>query len=200
VRAQLGIADNAWVVGSVGRLAPEKNQGLLIDAMGPMLDPRRHLVIVGDGPERQHLAERARATWRPELVHFTGPRQDIEQLLSAFDVFALTSASEGLPLVLLEAMAAGLPVVSTAVGGVPDLVEDQVTGFLVEPSSPSALMTKLIWLSGRPQKALDVAATARGRVLDRHSTERMTADYDALYARVTRRARATRPLPLVANG
>jgi glycosyltransferase involved in cell wall biosynthesis len=83
---------------------------------------------------------------------------------------------------------------------VPDLVEDQVTGFLVEPGSPSALMTKLVWLSGRPQKALDIAATARGRVLDRHSTERMTADYDALYARVTRRARATRPLPLVANG
>jgi glycosyltransferase involved in cell wall biosynthesis len=200
VRAQLGIADNAWVVGTVGRLAPEKNQGLLIDAMGPMLDPRRHLVIVGDGPERQHLAERAQATLRPELVHFTGPRQDIEQLLSAFDVFALTSESEGLPLVLLEAMAAGLPVVSTAVGGVPDLVEDQVTGFLVEPASPTALMAKLIWLSSRPQKALDVAATARGRVLERHSTEHMTAGYQALYTRLARRARDLRPTPLVANG
>jgi glycosyltransferase involved in cell wall biosynthesis len=195
VRAQLGIADNAWVVGTVGRLAPEKNQGMLIDAMGPMLDPRRHLVIVGDGPEREALVARAKATLRPELVHLTGARADVEQLMSAFDVFVLTSESEGLPLVLLEAMAAGLPVLSTAVGGVPDLVEDQLTGFLVEPSKPTALMTKLIWLSTRPQKALDAASTARSRVLERHSTERMSSDYEALYARVARRVQAHQALP-----
>jgi glycosyltransferase involved in cell wall biosynthesis len=200
LRAELGIPDNAWVVGTVGRLAAEKNQALLIDAMGPMLDPRRHLVIVGDGPERDQLAARAQATWRPELVHLTGVRQDVEKLMSVFDVFALTSQSEGLPLVLLEAMAAGLPVLATSVGGVPDLVEDQITGFLVPPSNPAELMAKLIWLSSRPQKALDVASTARSRVLARHSTERMASDYEALYARVARRGRSSDLLPLAVNG
>jgi glycosyltransferase involved in cell wall biosynthesis len=201
VRAELGIPEQAWVVGTVGRLAPEKNQGLLIDAMSPMLDPRRHLVIVGEGPERPELERRAQATMRPELVHLTGARRDISSLLSAFDVFALTSQSEGLPLVLLEAMAMGLPVVSTAVGGIFDLVEPGVTGFLVKPGDTTALMTQLIELSTRPQSALDIANTARRRVLDRYSAEQMASDYEALYFRVLRGVRRTEaPLPLAANG
>jgi len=184
VRQELGIPENAWVVGTVGRLAPEKNQALLIDAMAPMLDPRRHLVIVGDGPERQALTDRAQSTWRPELVHLTGARSDVAALLSAFDVFALTSRSEGLPLVLLEAMAMGLPVLTTSVGGIPDLVEHGVTGFLVPPDDVTALVTQLIWLSSRPQSALDVATAARRLVLSRHSTEQMALDYEKLYRRV----------------
>ena len=201
VRAELGIPDNAWVVGTVGRLAPEKNQGLLIDAMAPMLDPRRHLVIVGEGPEREELQRRAQATWRPELIHLTGARHDVSALLSAFDVFALTSRSEGLPLVLLEAMAMGLPVLSTAVGGIPDLVEHGVTGFLVDATDHAGLVTQLIWLSSRPQSALDVASAARRTVLERHSTEHMASAYEDLYFRVLRGVRGSRSaaLPLAAN-
>jgi glycosyltransferase involved in cell wall biosynthesis len=198
IRAELGIPEDAWVVGTVGRLAAEKNQALLIDAIAPILDPRRHLVIVGEGPEREALAARASATWRSKFVHFTGARTDVESLLAAFDLFALTSESEGLPLVLLEAMAMGLPVLATAVGGVPDLVEDGTTGFLVASGDRVALTTQLIQLSSRPSAALEVAKTARNLVLERHSTKHMTRDYENLYQRVSRRADA-RPA-VAANG
>lgn len=198
VRAELGIPENAWIVGTVGRLSPEKNQSLLIDAMAPMLDPRRHLVIVGDGPSRDALLGHARTTLRPELVHFTGARDDIPQLMSAFDVFALTSTSEGLPLVLLEAMAMGLPVLSTNVGGISDLVEDGVTGFLVPAGDFIGLVKQLVWLSSRPQSALDVASAARRQVLADHSTKQMAVAYEKLYRRVlaTRQTQRVR----VANG
>ena len=198
VRAELGIPEDAWVVGTVGRLAAEKNQALLIDAASPILDRRRHLVIVGEGPEREALEARASATWRSEHVHFTGARADVESLLSCFDLFALTSQSEGLPLVLLEAMALGLPVVATAVGGVPDLVEHETTGFLVPSGDCSALTTQLIRLSTRPGVALEVAKTARERVLARHSTQHMTLAYENLYQRVMRRTAFSQPI--AANG
>lgn len=200
LRTELGIPEDAWVLGTVGRLAPEKNQGLLIDAVAPILDPRRHLVIVGDGPDREALVERARATLRPELIHFTGARDDVEALLACFDAFALTSESEGLPLVVLEAMAVGLPVVATAVGGVPDVIEPGRTGFLVPASDRIALMKELLLLSTRPQVARDVAATGRSMVLERHSSEHMARSYDKLYDRILRGARSTTNLPLVANG
>jgi glycosyltransferase involved in cell wall biosynthesis len=188
IRAELGIPEDAWVVGTVGRLAPEKNQGLLIDSMAPMLDKRRHLVIVGDGPERAALEARAAATLRPEFVHFTGARNDAQALLAAFDCFALTSSSEGLPLGLIEAMATRLPVVSTAVGGVPDLVEQGVTGFLVDSGDQLDLTKRLIWLSTRPPEAHAAAGIARRTVLDRHSVENMARDYEDLYRRVARQA------------
>jgi len=194
VRAELGIPEDAWVVGTVGRLAPEKNQGMLIDAMAPMLDKRRHLVIIGDGPERAALEARAAATLRPEFVHFTGARNDTHALLAALDVFALTSLSEGLPLVLLEAMATRLLVVSTSVGGVPDLVEQDVTGYLVD------------WKHSRPPEALAAASIGRRAVLDRHSAEHMARDYENLYRRVARvawaRAQRSEPrdMPMAASG
>jgi glycosyltransferase involved in cell wall biosynthesis len=198
IRAELDIPDDAWVVGTVGRLAPEKNQSLLIHAMAPMLDPQRHLMIVGDGPDRGDLERHARTTMHPELIHFTGARNDVSAMMSAFDVFALTSNSEGLPLALLEAMAVGLPVLSTAVGGIPDLVEHGVTGFLVPPGDRIALVTQLVQLASRPQVALDVASAARRRVLARHSTEQMAKDYEELYRRILK-VSASQPA-LAANG
>jgi glycosyltransferase involved in cell wall biosynthesis len=200
IRAALGIPENAWVVGTVGRLAPEKNQGMLIDALAPMLDPKRHLIIVGDGPERAALEARAAATLRPEFVHFTGARDDVEAVMAAFDVFALTSHSEGLPLVLLEAMAMRLPVLSTAVGGVPDLVEHDTTGFLVEPGDLGALTKQLIWLATRPSSARAVAAVARSAVVERHSTEHMAKDYENLYERVARRPLSSLATTVAAGG
>jgi glycosyltransferase involved in cell wall biosynthesis len=187
-RAELGIPDDAWVVGTVGRLAPEKNQGLLIEAMAPMLDKRRHLVLVGDGPERAGLEARAAGTWRPEFIHFTGARSDTPAMLAAFDAFALTSSSEGLPLVLLEAMATRLPVVATSVGGVPDLVQHEVTGYLVDPGDWVGLTKRLIWLANHAPEALVAASVARRAVLDKHSVEHMARDYESLYRRVARGA------------
>jgi glycosyltransferase involved in cell wall biosynthesis len=89
--------------------------------------------------------------------------------------------------VLLEAMAMGLPIVSTSVGGIPDIIEHDRTGFLVEPDNKNELTRRLIWLSTRPQLALDAASTGRRLVLERHSVERMADDYERLYRRVARR-------------
>jgi glycosyltransferase involved in cell wall biosynthesis len=195
-RAELGIPQDAWVVGTVGRLSPEKDQASLVDAMTPLLDQGRQLVIVGDGPEREPLSLRIAATWRAHFVHLTGARSNVEDWLSAFDVFALTSRSEGLPLALLEAMAAGLPVISTAVGGVPDLVEPGVTGSLVEAGDRVGLEERLTWLANRPALAGDMAELAQYRVLARYTTDRMARDYEALYERlVAERARARTAKP-----
>jgi glycosyltransferase involved in cell wall biosynthesis len=185
-RLELGIARDAWVVGTVGRLAPEKNQALLVDAMADQLGEQRQLIIVGDGPERAALAARVAATGRSRYVHMTGARTDVQHLLAAFDAFALTSSTEGLPLVLLEAMAMGLPVVSTAVGGIPDLIEHRVTGFLLPSGDVARLSRQLSSLSRDFSLSRQVGEGARRMVLERYSLTRMASDYEALYKSLMR--------------
>jgi glycosyltransferase involved in cell wall biosynthesis len=173
----------------VGRLAAEKDQALLVDAMAPLLDERRHLVIVGDGPEREPLRERIAATLRGAYVHLPGARADVHELLSAFDVLVLSSKTEGLPLVLLEAMATGLPVVSSAVGGIPDVVEHDVTGFLFSAGDRSALTKALVRLFGSQELGRRVGAAGRSVVEKNHSLERMADSYEALYRSVVAEGR-----------
>jgi glycosyltransferase involved in cell wall biosynthesis len=186
VRLELGIPGDAWVVGTVGRLAPEKDQALLVDAMADQLGEHRQLVLVGDGPERAAIANRVAATGRSRHVHMTGARSDVQNLLAAFDAFALTSRTEGLPLVLLEAMAMGLPVVSTAVGGIPDLVEHRVTGFLLPSGDVARLSRQLSLLSTDFSLSRQIGEAARRTVLERYSLTRMANDYEALYQSLVR--------------
>jgi len=178
VRAELGIPADAWVVGTVGRIDEFKNQGLLVDAAAARLSERYRVVIVGDGPMREELARRA-----PAFVTLTGRRMDVDRLLPAFDVFALTSKSEGLPLVVPEAMAAGLPVIATAVGGLPDVVDDGVTGYVV-PVDAIAVTAALDRLAGDHPGARAMGARAREVALARYAADRMLDDYLALYASV----------------
>jgi glycosyltransferase involved in cell wall biosynthesis len=189
MRAALGIPDDAWVVGTVGRLAPEKDQRLLVDAMAPLLDERRHLVIVGDGPEREALKTTIEATLRTQYVHMPGACSNVHEILAAFDVFALTSTTEGLPLVLLEAMATELPVVSSAVGGIPDVVRHEVTGFLFPASDRDALTRQLVRLVGSPTLARRAGAAGRNAIVQSHSSDRMAESYEALYRDVIARNR-----------
>ena len=184
IRASLGIPENAWVVGTVGRLAPEKDHALLVEAMAPLLDERRHLVIVGDGPERQALQQRIDATMRRSFVHLPGACSNVDEMLSAFDVFALTSKTEGLPLALLEAMATELPVVSTAVGGIPDVIDHGITGFLFRSGGTRSLTKQLVNLFGSQPAAREVGARGRLAIAQKHSLEKMTRSYDALYRKV----------------
>jgi glycosyltransferase involved in cell wall biosynthesis len=188
-RLELGIPGDAWVVGTVGRLAPEKDQALLIDAMANQLDERRQLIIIGDGPERAALAARVAATGRARYIHMTGARSDVQNMLAAFDAFALTSRTEGLPLVLLEAMAMGLPVVSTAVGGIPDLVEHRVTGFLLPSGDVARLSRQLATLANDFTLSRQVGEAGRRQVLDRYSLIRMAGEYEALYSNLVRESR-----------
>jgi glycosyltransferase involved in cell wall biosynthesis len=188
-RAELGIAPTAWVVGTVGRVDEVKNQPMLIAAMAPLLD-RAELVIVGDGPAREDLdaAVAALPAAVRSRVHVLGRRMDVDRILPAFDVFALSSKTEGLPLVIPEAMATGLPIVSTAVGGIPTVVEDGVTGLLC-PVDEAALRDRLATLVADHPRARAMGARAREVALTRYSAERMLDDYLALYERAVARRR-----------
>ena len=194
VRQELGIPGDSWLVGSVGRLAPEKDQALLIRAMAPLLDERRQLVIVGEGPERAAL-ERARSeTWRAEYCHLVSSRSDVAPYLAAMDAFVLSSGTEGLPLGLLEAMATGVPVVSTSVGGIPDLIDSGKNGMLVASGDEKALLRELVTLAGQPTAGLRLGQAGRETVLARYSLSRMAERYEELYEQVMTPAR-TAPRP-----
>jgi glycosyltransferase involved in cell wall biosynthesis len=182
-RKELGLGD-AWVVGTVGRLDDFKNQGLLVRAMAPLLSANVRLVIVGDGPARAAVEAEVAKLPEPKWVVMTGRRMDVPRIIPAFDVFALSSKSEGLPLVVPEAMAAGLPIVTTAVGGLPGVVDEGKTGMLV-PVDESALRAALKKLVEDRQLAKLMGDTARKTALDRYSHDRMVDAYLALYRDAT---------------
>jgi glycosyltransferase involved in cell wall biosynthesis len=184
IRAELGIPDDAFVVGTVGRLWPEKGHAYLIRSLAPVLGERFQLVITGEGPERDNLTRQVGELAHPRSVHLTGNRRDVPRLLAALDVFVLTSKSEGLPLVIPEAMAAGLPVVSTRVGGIPQVVDEGVTGFMIAYGDEDALRGRLVALDADRRLAGQCGSMGRERSLDRYSSRRMVADYLRLYRQV----------------
>lgn len=179
-RVELGLGD-AWVVGTVGRLDSYKNQALLVRAMAPLLSSDVRLVIVGDGPARGEVEAEIAKLREPRWVVMTGRRMDVPTLIPAFDVFALSSKTEGLPLVVPEAMAVGLPIVTTAVGGLPGVVDDHETGLLV-PVDEAALRAALARLLVDRQLARTMGERARDTALERYSADRMVEAYLDLYA------------------
>lgn len=144
-RFLLHVAANEHVIGYLGRLSSEKGLAHLVEAFEEIIRTRMgvKLVIVGDGPERGALEQRVRAKRIVDKVVFAGFQTEPEDWYPAFDTFVLPSLTEGTPLALLEAMAAGVPVIASAVGGVPKIVTDGVNGMLVEPGDPSAITEKL---------------------------------------------------------
>lgn len=145
VRKELGIPREALLVGTVARLAPQKGISLLIKVAGRLKDRADvRFVVVGDGPLRRMAEYEAELLGAP--VVFTGFREDIPAVFKAMDVFVLPSLTEGLPYVILEAMASGLPVVATRVGGISEVISDGKTGVLVSPGSEEALVEGLIRL------------------------------------------------------
>lgn len=179
IRAELGLG-NAWVVGTVGRVDDNKNQRLLIRAIAPLLSDDVRLVIVGDGPDRQALAAEVAAMPQAKWITLTGRRMDVPRIMPAFDVFALSSKSEGLPLVVPEAMAAALPIVTTNVGGLPSVVDDGKTGLLV-PVDEAALRAALQSLATDRERARRMGRDARDAALLRYSADRMVDAYLQLY-------------------
>ena len=183
-RAAAGLGD-AFVVGFVGRLVPIKHLELLIDAIAivrkALADVR--LVITGDGPERPSLEGYAREAGLEDVTLFAGWREDLAATYAILDAVALTSKNEGTPVALIEAMAAGVPVVATAVGGVPDVIADGETGLLTSQSAP-AIADALVKIARDRGGALGRAAGARENVQtsysDRALLERMAGLYEEL--------------------
>jgi len=173
----------AVVVGTVGRLDPVKGHVHLVEAVA-RLDPSVHLGIVGAGPERPHIEAAVAVAGIGDRVHLLGERTDIPELLRAFDLFCLSSLAEGISNTLLEAMATGLPVVATRVGGNRELVADGETGLLVPAADSEALATALGRLAGDSALCHRMGAAARHRAVERFSLDAMVARYAACYEEV----------------
>jgi len=188
VRRQLGVPRDALVLGTVGRLSREKGHSVLIEAAGQLAQrlSAMALLVVGDGPERGSL-EQACLAFPGLRVIFTGVRRDVADLLSAMDVFALPSLTEGHPVALLEAMAAGKPVVASSVGGVPDILEGGGVGIMVTPGDPRALAAALENLASDRGTAMEMGERARQAVAAKYSVERMARRYVDVYRETIRR-------------
>jgi glycosyltransferase involved in cell wall biosynthesis len=182
-RVREGFRESDFLFVCVGRLAPQKNQALLLKAFarGPAADPRAHLALIGDGALRKQLEAQAEDLGVAYRTHFLGVRTDIPEVLSAMDAFVLSSDYEGNPLSVMEAMAAGLPIVSTAVGGVPDLFENGKEGILVQPGGARELSNCMMFLLQSPvaRQSLGTAAARRAREI--FDTSRMIRAYERLY-------------------
>jgi glycosyltransferase involved in cell wall biosynthesis len=170
-------------IAMVARLWAEKRIDVLVAAVPRVLAryPDVEFQIVGDGPCREQLLNQARESGVLPQVTFLGHRDDVPVVLSSADVFVLASESEASPNVVLEAMAAGLPVVASRVGGIPELVADGVSGHLVPPADPNALATALLDLLDHPDRATAFGRAGRAHVEKHYSFERMVAQFETLY-------------------
>ena len=190
-RRTLGIRDGAVVIGTVGRLDPVKDHRGLLEAFGRTArHPQAQLVVVGDGPCRAELEQVGRRLGLDGRVLMLGERQDVARILRALDVFALPSVGEGISNALLEAMASGLPVIATRVGGNPELVEHDVTGTLVSPRSAEALAAAFDRYLLDPALIRKHGEADRQRALRDFSLDRMFGAYDSLYSRLLARVAA----------
>jgi glycosyltransferase involved in cell wall biosynthesis len=175
-----------WVVGAAGRLSPEKGFDVLLDAAALVCRRRDDVgfVVFGDGPLRGALERRAAALGLGDRFVLAGFRTDLPALLPGLDLAVLSSHTEGLPVAVLEAQAAGVAVVATAVGGTPEVVQEGVTGWLVRPAQPAALAGKVVAaLEGADLPAVGRAAARRVRA--EFTFARQARHYQALFARVT---------------
>jgi glycosyltransferase involved in cell wall biosynthesis len=186
-REELGIPENAVVFGTIGRLNAQKGHRFLLEAAARVLPqvPTARALIVGDGDLMGELRQQAAGLGIADRVVFAGHRTDVPDLLGALDIFCISSLYEGTPLALFEAMAAGCAIVSTAVDGCREVLEDGVTGILVPPAEPRALADGLerVLADGALRQALGRHALAASRRYDvRECVRQMQAFYDELLA------------------
>jgi glycosyltransferase involved in cell wall biosynthesis len=183
-RRALGIPPGVPVVGTVARLQPVKDQASLLAAFARVAAelPNAKLVLVGDGPVRAALESQSASPALAGRVIFLGRRSDIPDILPTFDVFALPSLSEGLPLTLLEAMAAGLPCVATAVGAMPEAIVAERTGLLVPVGDVAALADTLLRLLRDPNLRREMGQAGQKRARELFDLKVMTRRYEDLYA------------------
>lgn len=188
-KTRLGLPANALVFGAIGRVVPVKAYPTLLQAAKLIFDeiPMAHLVMVGDGPQLEALVQLAEEYQIAARVHFLGARKDVPEILRAFDVFVLSSESEGMSNTILEAMASARPVVATAVGGNPELVVDRETGLLVPPHDPPAMAAAIMKLLRDTALCRQMGWLGRQRVEEKFSLEVMVQNYANIYLEAFRR-------------
>ncbi|MGB2806277.1 MAG: glycosyltransferase [Sedimentisphaerales bacterium] len=172
-KRMLGMPLDTFIFGTIGRLAPTKGLPYLIQAFSKVKEqiPSAHLVMLGDGGLKPELEKLVAEMPCCDSVHFLGYRTNIEALLRGLDVFVLSSVAEGMPRVILEAMAAGTPCIATAVGGIPEIFNnDENAGFLVQPKDSDALARAMIRIATMTKRELDtLIGNAQNRVLEFYS-------------------------------
>lgn len=179
LRAALGLSTDIPLAGTVGRLVPIKDHATLFSAVAKV--PELHLAVLGDGELRSELESLAGGLGIAGRVHFTGWWLDVPSALADLDVVVLSSINEGTPVALIEALAAGRPVVATDVGGVRHVVQDAETGWLCRAGDADGLCLLLRRVLAEPQVAKLMAQEGRRRVVERFGSGRLLADHSALY-------------------
>lgn len=183
LRRELGLEKFDAVIGTVGRLEPRKNYPMLLEAMKRLLarHPRTTLLMVGAGPEEEKLQQQARDLGINQHVVFAGYRSDISDLLSLMSTFCLSSTTEGISMAILEAMAAGVPVVATQVGGNPEIIPDHKYGLLVPSGDAAALANALAETLSNRDTALKMAKHGQARADEFFSERHMIQRIEELY-------------------
>jgi glycosyltransferase involved in cell wall biosynthesis len=186
VRQELELPRNTRILLAAGRLSPEKGFEDLLEAVDHVVSqvPETHLLLAGSGPMDAELRKSAANRPCAANIHFLGFRKDMRNLFCQADVFVLSSLSEGLPNVVLEAMALGVPVAATRVGGLPEIIEDGVTGLLVPPRNGKSLAQAILRYLLDPRTAREIASRGCDSVFDRFSAERQTEKLLETYEQV----------------
>lgn len=186
LRSQLGVKGRTKLIGMVSVLRSWKGHDYFLEAVDILSRQRDDLrfVIAGDGPMKDHITQRIYAAKLHKVVTMLGHRDDVENVLAALDVLALPSyAHEGIPQILLQALAMGKPVVASRVGGIPEIITDGETGLLVEPQNSSALAREILELAGSSDFAKKMAQKGREKVVKHHSLEAMCGQLEQIYQR-----------------
>jgi L-malate glycosyltransferase len=185
VRASLGLDDGTPVIGMASRLEWQKGHDLFVAAMPLILAgiPSARAVIVGGGSKEGEIREQIRGLGLEDKILLTGVRPDVPRIMAAFDLFVMTSNFEGMPIAALEAMAVSLPIVSTAVGGVPEMVDDGVTGRLVEGREPATFAAHVVELLSDRGRLRRLGEAGRSRYERHFRLASMIGGYDEIYRR-----------------
>lgn len=183
IRSGLGIPEDALVIGSLGRMSEEKGYGELIEALPSILEefPGAVLLLAGAGPDRPQFEAAAAAAGVSGKVIFAGMRKDAPGLLEAMDVFILPSRNEGMPMALLEAMAAGRPVIATGIGAIPDVINSGKNGLLIDGQEPGLIAGAVKSLLKDKDSADRMAAAGLETVVRRFSARGMAEQFISLY-------------------
>lgn len=188
LRAELGIAADVPLIGIVARLVPIKAHEVFLEAAAQVRAavPTSTFLIIGDGERRAELEALARRLGIADATRFLGFRNDMREVYADLDVVTLCSNNEGSPVALIEALAAARPVVSTRVGGVPNVVHDGQNGLLVPPRDPHAFAEGILTLLRDPRRAAQLGLTGRADVYPHHASSRLVDDIGRLYLDLAR--------------
>jgi len=188
LRRQLGLSDADKLIGIIARLVPIKNHHLFLQTAKLVAEaiPQARFLVVGDGELREELEAYARDLGLNRRVLFTGWQRDLPCLYADMDVVALTSINEGTPVSIIEAMAAGVPVAATAVGGVPEVIADGETGYLVKAGDAEGLAEAITELLRNPAKAKEMGQKGRKAVYPKFAAQTLIANVEQLYSGLLR--------------